>query len=313
MCYSSRIVADYRKYVRLFGAGISLGEFTRVYWLQREQGSSLLPRAIDAWFADPESPQGNSIRVLIEEYRAEQAARLATDLAAQRDRLAAAKAKLAVRPTASAANEKRIASNKIAAIERSLQPDEGPAADMRIWPGNYAPLMITEHGRHIIKPMRYRCRPAGAPAFYDTKFPGTYNARRDNLRGSFWRKLYGRTHGIMVVTSFYEIVDRVVDGKPRKVTLRFTPDDGRDLLVACLWSEWLGPDDDRLLSFAAITTTPPPEVAAAGHDRCIVAIRPDDVDSWLQPDPENLAAMDAILDARDWTRYENRVVMAGED
>ena len=31
--------------------------------------------------------------------------------------------------------------------------------------------------------MRYQCRLAGKPAFYDVKFPGTYNARRDNLEG----------------------------------------------------------------------------------------------------------------------------------
>jgi hypothetical protein len=38
------------------------------------------------------------------------------------------------------------------------------------------------------------------------------------------------------------------------------------------------------------------EVAAAGHDRCIIPIKPENVDAWLNPDPENLAALYAILD-----------------
>ena len=46
--------------------------------------------------------------------------------------------------------------------------------------------MVTEDGQRIIKPMRYQCRPPGKPAVYDTKFPGTYNARRDSLEG-FWK------------------------------------------------------------------------------------------------------------------------------
>lgn len=57
--------------------------------------------------------------------------------------------------------------------------------DSRICPGHYAPVMVWEQGRRVVKPMRYQCRPAGKPAAYDAKYPGTYNARRDNLRG-FW-------------------------------------------------------------------------------------------------------------------------------
>ena len=58
----------------------------------------------------------------------------------------------------------------------------------------------------VIKPMRYGCRPAGKPAFYDVKYPGTYNARRDNLQG-FWKNQFGHTHGLIVVNAFYENVN----------------------------------------------------------------------------------------------------------
>jgi putative SOS response-associated peptidase YedK len=79
------------------------------------------------------------------------------------------------------------------------------------------------------------------------------------------------------------------------------------MLVACLWSRWTSPGESELLSFAAITDEPPPEVAAAGHDRCIIPIRPEHVDAWLSPDPKDLRAMYEILDDRDRPYYEHKL------
>ncbi len=162
--------------------------------------------------------------------------------------------------------------------------------------------MVMEDGERVLKPMRYQCRPAGKPASYDTKFAGTYNARRDNLEG-FWKGLFGHTHGIMVVNAFFENVDR--DGK--NVVLEFNPRPAQDMLIACLWSRWSAPGEPDLLSFAAITDEPPAEVAAAGHDRCIVQIKPEHVDAWLDPDPGNLKALYTILDDRPTAFYEHRL------
>ncbi len=55
------------------------------------------------------------------------------------------------------------------------------------------------------------------------------------------------------------------------------------MLVACLWSHWTDPPgkEPDLLSSAAITDDPEPEVAAAGHDRTIINIKPEHVDAWL--------------------------------
>jgi len=78
------------------------------------------------------------------------------------------------------------------------------------------------------------------------------------------------------------------------------------MLIACLWSHWkLG--EEELLSFAAITDEPPAEVAAAGHDRCIIPIRAENVDAWLNPDPKNLAKPYAILDERWRPYYEHQM------
>jgi putative SOS response-associated peptidase YedK len=104
------------------------------------------------------------------------------------------------------------------------------------------------------------------------------------------------------VHRFYENVSR--DGQ--NVVLEFSPDDGQPMLVACLWSRWSGPQGE-LLSFAAITDEPPPEVAAAGRDRCIIPIRPENLDAWLSPDPNKLAACYAILDDRQRPHYRHQL------
>ena len=64
---------------------------------------------------------------------------------------------------------------------------------------------------------------------------------------------------------------------------------------------------EELLSFAAITDEPPAEVAAAGHDRCIIPIKPENVDVWLNPDRANLAMQQAILEDRERPYYEYRL------
>ncbi len=140
----------------------------------------------------------------------------------------------------------------------------------------------------------------------ERKYPGTYNARRDKLEES-WDKPFGHRHAIMIVTRFYENVSRhkmegrelVAGEKEENVVLEFDPQPPQEMLVACLWNISKGDDGGAdLFSFAAITDEPPAEVAAAGHDRCIIPIKPEHVDAWLNPDPGNLAALYAILDDR---------------
>ena len=213
-------------------------------------------------------------------------------------RLTNAERSLATKPTKKAAEDQRIATDKIAKAFLRLgdqRRTEAKPADSRIFPGDYAPVMVLLDGVRTVVPMRYQYRPAGKPAFYDTKFPGTYNARRDNLRG-FWKDLYGTHHGVMVVDPFYENVTRQdAEGQPHNVRLEFVPQNHEPMLIACLWSRWRGREGEPdLLSFAAITDEPPPEVAAAGHDRCIITIKPEHVDSWLRPGGD-LEAMGAIL------------------
>ena len=55
------------------------------------------------------------------------------------------------------------------------------------------------------------------------------------------------------------------------------------MFVACLWDHWQKAGASDLYSFAAITDDPPPEVAATGHNRCIIPLKPQNLSAWLTP------------------------------
>lgn len=317
MCYSAQVVADYIRYTRDYGAVLSIRDFYDIFYRRKLDPRIKIPRAMELAFANPKSEAERDIKALIDEFDAQQVARFEQELFKQRKRLADAERTLLTKTTKAALESKRIAADKVSGAMgklAGLRRSEPTDADGRIFPGHYAPVMVMEGGKRVLKPMRYQCRPAGKPAFYDTKFPGTYNARRDNLEG-FWKGLFGYSHGVMLINAFYENVDKhrlegreLAEGEAKEnVVLEFRPRPTQDMLVACLWSRWTGPDEPDLLSFAAITDDPPAEVAAAGHDRCVVPLRPENIDAWLSPDPKDLGAMYAILDDRARPYYEHRL------
>lgn len=307
MCYSAQLKAEYREFLRDTGARIDIAEFARLYW-ERSEGAKLkIPRAMDALFAAPASAEERRIAALIAAFDQAEAARLEQLVFAQRKRLADAERKLQAKHTKAAAGSKRIATDKVqwalgklAALKRTALTQD----DARIFPGWYAPVLVEEGGGRLLKPMRYQCRPAGKPEAHDRKYPGTYNARRDNLEG-FWKGQFGASHGIVVLEAFFENVEQ----GGRNVVLEFRPEPRQDMLVACLWSRWQPPSGREapdLLSFAAITDEPPPEIAAAGHDRCIVPVKPENLDAWLRP-TAGLAGAHAVLDDRARPYYEHRM------
>ncbi|SAK72234.1 hypothetical protein AWB75_03852 [Caballeronia catudaia] len=317
MCYSAQIQADYRKYVKTFGAHMDIEEFARLYFERAEGSKAKIPKAVDDSFRDPQTDEERQIKASIDRFNAEQTTKLEQELFKQRTRLADAERTLQSKITKAATESKRIATDKIDASLRRLEDvnrTEAKPRDSRIFPGTYAPVLVMENDKYVVKPMRYQCRIAGKPANYDVKYPGTYNARRDNLEG-FWKPCFGYTHGLILVDVFYENVSKAkMEGtlletheKDEKVVLEFRPNNGQLMHVACLWSKWTGPGQPDLLSFAAITDEPPPEVEAAGHDRCIVPIRAENIGAWLNPNPSALKAMYAILDDRDRPYYEHRL------
>ncbi|MEO7710172.1 MAG: SOS response-associated peptidase family protein [Caldimonas sp.] len=317
MCYSARILADYRRYLRDYDAPMSLKEFVDLFWRRAADPRLKIPKAMELAFDDPQTPAEVEIKALIDRFNAEQVSNVEAELFRQRKRLADAQRSLREKSTKAALESERIANGKVEwALGKlsDLRRHEPIDEDSRIFPLHYAPVMVIENGRRTIKPMRYGCRLAGKPASHDIKFPGTYNARRDSLDG-FWKGTFGVSHGLVVMDAFFENVNRHraegralgEDEKVSNVILEFKPASGQPMLVACLWSRWSAPGEPDLLSFAAITDDPPPEIANAGHDRCVIPIRPEHIDDWLQPDPNDLAAQRRILEDRADLFYEHRL------
>ena len=136
--------------------------------------------------------------------------KLQQDLFKQKKRLADAQRSMETKTTKKAEEDKRIATSKISgAMDKlsDLHRIEFVDEDARIFPQHYAPVMVMQDGKRVLRPMRFHCRPEGKPAFYDVKYLGLYNARRDSL-GKFWRDLWGYRHGIIVANAFYENVKK---------------------------------------------------------------------------------------------------------
>jgi putative SOS response-associated peptidase YedK len=272
----------------------------------------------DAFLRDA-TPETGEVAELIASWNTRHATELEQLLFEQRTRLAGAERMLKTKSTKKALRDQSIATNKIDWAKSKLwdlHRTTSEDRDHRIFPGVYAPVMIIEDGKRLIKPMRYQCRPAGKPAFYDTKYPGTYNARRDNL-GRFWKGQFGHTHGIIVCDAFYENVSlHKVEGRElaegeaeENVRLEFKPQPRQDMLIACLYSHWQG-DGEDLWSFAAITDEPAPEVAATGHDRTVIQIKHQNVDRWLTPEGRTDEELQAILSDRPEVFYEHAIAKA---
>lgn len=305
MCYSAQVWASYRRYQREFGAQVDFKAFLQLF-LRRQQGEKIsMPKGMTDAFklAVPESEDEGLCQQLVRDYDAQQVPLLQEQLFAQRRRLADAERSLSTKVTKKASEDQRIATKKIADFVRKLEDlerTEPKDRDERIFAGYFCPVLTMDaDGGLLVRPMRFQCRPAGKPAFYDTKYPGTYNARRDSLKG-FWKGLFGHTHAVVMAGAFYENVKlhrleqrELAEGEgEQNVILKFVPEGGQPMALASLWSHWTGKGEPDLLSFALITDEPPLEVSDAGHDRCPVPLKAANLDGWLAaPAAEDYDAM----------------------
>jgi len=317
MCYSAQIESDYQKMLRHFGPVMDFSAFERLWLRQNGSERDKIPKALIETLRPslaPAAVQSMDTRFAGDEQQWQQ------ELFKQAKRLADNERKLAAKPTKTAAEEIRKAGNNVAKLKgwiadlhrRDLQP-----RDWRFFPQWWVPVVIRVGPDYVIRPMRYQLRQPGKPASSDfvidrgtgrKRLSGTYNARRDNLE-RYWRGQFGYTHGLMIVDRFWENVE-MSDGRNQR--LEFTPRTGEPMLVACLWATWTDPDgvEPDMDCFAAITDEPEPEVAAAGHDRTVINIKPEHVEAWLNPDPGNLAALYAIFDDKRHPYYEHQLEQA---
>ncbi len=315
MCYSAQVIQVVRKLHRQLGIRLDYDEAEKLFFRRLDDPTLNISRGFEANFDEVSTDQGQRIKAAIDEHRSRSATKFEKDLFSQKTRFVTAERSLNTKETKKAREDVRIATNKIAALTEKLSDlrrSEPKSRDNRVFPMVYAGVIIKQNGENLLRPMRYACRPAGKPAFYDKKFPCLYNARRDNLE-RFWNEQFGHHHAIMVVESFYENVHlhvkehrKLAAGETEQnIVLQFTPTPPQPMLIACLWSHWTDPHEPDLCGFAAITDEPPPDVASAGHDRCIINLRPEHVEAWLTPEKRGREELQVILSDRAVSTFEH--------
>lgn len=317
MCYSALVRQDLHEIARRFGAEIAYEMFAQLFRRRLHDENIKVARALERNFTHPADDVQHRIRADIDAYTARRVTEWEKDLFVQKKRLADAERSLSVRETRKAREEVRIASKKIETDRARLSDVRRTAPieeDARVFPLSYVPILARIDGGLKIVPMRYTCRLAGKPASYDTSFPGTYVARRDSLSG-FWSQVFGRRHAIMIIGGFFENVPRHVyehrplkpGERPTNVVLQFNPRPPIEMLVACVWDRWSSPDGQELWSFAAVSDDPPPEIAATGHRRSVIPLKPANLAEWLAPEGVSRERLQEILGDREAPYYEHRV------
>ena len=315
MCYSAMVNQEVKKLGLKFKARIDYALIEEMFERRLKDKSIKISKALEESFRIPENSHEKKIWSLISQYRNERTKELEAEMFKQKKRLADAERKLKEKETKKALEDLRISTTKIkTAVKKitDLSRKELKDSDSRIFPMGFAPIIIEEHGERVIKLARYHCRQAGKPASIDRQYDGLYNARKDSL-GKYWKPLFGNKHAFFVVDSFYENVSKH-DYEKRKlktnevaanIVLHFSPP--QQMFVACLYDFWEAKGEDSFYSFAAITGEPTPEIAATGHERLIIALKPTNLDLWLNPKGASPEEILGLLEDPAQMHYEHEL------
>jgi putative SOS response-associated peptidase YedK len=317
MCYSARVRQNLKHLSRRYEAEVDWEAFEDAYRRRAEGEDIKMSRDLQRNFVNPETEVQKRTAGYIAQYLKEKRTDWESEVFVQKRRIAVAEEALAKKETKKAREDVRIGTAKSQALlERlaDLRRTEPNNEDARIFPMMYAPVLIRENDKTLIRPMRYACRLAGKPADYDKRFPGTYNARRDSL-DDYWSKVYGQRHAVMVISGFYENVplhlhehrELAPDEKPKNLVLEFDPKPSSDMLVACVWDRWTKPNEHELYSFAAVTDEPTPEVAATGHQRTVITLQEKYMSEWLSPERLSRERLGEILTAKEPLHYVHQI------
>lgn len=153
---------------------MSLEDFTRLYLHDEAKKRPRTSKAMDDAFGHGNSPAERAIAAAAGQWNMAEIQILQQDIFVQHRRLVDAERALQVKPTKKAENEPGVAGRKIdraLAKLASLKRSQPEAGDSWIFPGYYAPVIVSEGGQLVIKPMRYQCRLTGKPASYDQRIP----------------------------------------------------------------------------------------------------------------------------------------------
>lgn len=320
MCYAALVSADLRRLERELGLRIDFAAFTRAYEARVADPKAFkMPIALDRQFLAMSDAQAAPIAFAIRTYREQRASEWQTEIFEQRRRHADAQRKLSQKATKSAQKDLQVSADKIEQRLKWLndfRDSETTEEDLVMYPMHHGPLVIETDGQRTITPMRYHCRLPGHAPETDKRLMGNYNARIDSLE-DWWRPVFGKNHGLLVLEGFRENVKRhdmeareLRQGeRAENVVLQFNPKDASSMFVPCIWARWQR-GDEVLHSMALITDEPPPEVAQAGHNRCPINLTQEAALAWLAPRGRSSEDLFEILRQRQRPYYEHRIAEA---
>ena len=117
-------------------------------------------------------------------------------------------------------------------------------------------------------------------------------ARLSNARGETltekpsFRDAFKRRRCLVPADGFYEWKS---EGK-QKQPYYFSMKSGEPFALGGLWESWRAPNGD-ILRTCCLITTEPNEIMLPVHDRMPVIVSPDDYETWLTGEPDNVQAL----------------------
>lgn len=300
MCYSAMVKEDIRKLERAYNAHISWDDFLELYrQRERDQEFSLkIPGGMDSQLIALGGTAAKEIQKLCNSHRVAERAQREEAVAAVLDELIVLEATIAKKPTKTAQTKLDAKLRKLKKLHAAAAKLSVVTGDYRIFPFQFAPVIIQSGAERLIVPMRFQILPRWGK---DTKYD-LFNARRDSLQvKKTWIPLFGKTHALFPFEKFFERVGP----EENRVEIAFTPDGYESMWAAALYDEFKSSELGIIRSFAMVTDEPPPEVAAAGHDRCPVFIDRTLVADWLAPAGQSLEQLDALLGRKQPTHYSH--------
>ncbi|MFK7823337.1 MAG: SOS response-associated peptidase family protein [Oligoflexales bacterium] len=214
--------------------------------------------------------------------------------------------KLKKKPSKTTKITKERTERKISKLELKIKKHDSKKMydyDYRVYPLFYTPIVVMGPDKNpILKPMRFQCLPRTKDEEYD-KEHGLYKAKKESLTEKYferirknsstksvWEPLFGHSHGIIILSGFYEY------NKSGK-NIGFGTSKSEFLLVPCLYDLWKSADGKKQLeSFAVITDKASNLIKESGYHRCPVNIKACHFEAWLNPDGISNKDLHSILE-----------------
>ncbi|MCB0364094.1 MAG: SOS response-associated peptidase family protein [Bdellovibrionaceae bacterium] len=172
--------------------------------------------------------------------------------------------------------------NEVETIFEVSIPVDLPDAlfDQRVVPFRYAPVIVAEEGRRVVRAMRFHLTPRWAKT--ETVKWATYNARLDSILEKASFRLAFRENRCLVLMN--QFVEPIYEGKWAGHMVRFHEKESSVLAAAGIFDEWVHPETGEVIeSFAVVTNEPSEFVERIGHDRQPVFPADGVWDEWLKP------------------------------